>query len=324
MQLGMIGLGRMGGNIVRRLMRGGHACVVYDQNPAAVAGLTGEGAAGVDSIEAFVEKLVAPKVAWVMLPAGEITEATVARLGLLLGRGDIIIDGGNSNYKDDVRRSKALAEKGVQYVDAGTSGGVWGLERGYCMMIGGPRAAVDHLDPILATLAPGMGSISRTPGRDNTDPRPEKGYMHCGPTGSGHFAKMVHNGIEYGVMQAYGEGLDILKNVGNSSAPENAGFEFNLTDLTEIWRRGSVISSWLLDLTASALARSPALSEFSGSVEDSGEGRWTINAAVDETVSAEVLTAALYSRFRSRKEHTFTEKVLSAMRFAFGGHVEKL
>src|SRR5271166_4339419 len=296
MQLGMIGLGRMGGNIVRRLMRGGHACVVYDQNPAAVAGLTGEGAAGVDSIEAFVEKLVAPKVAWVMLPAGEITEATVARLGLLLGRGDIIIDGGNSNYKDDVRRSKALAEKGVQYVDAGTSGGVWGLERGYCMMIGGPRAAVDHLDPILATLAPGMGSISRTPGRDNTDPRPEKGYMHCGPTGSGHFAKMVHNGIEYGVMQAYGEGLDILKNVGNSSAPENAGFEFNLTDLTE----------------------------FSGAVEDSGEGRWTINAAVDETVSAEVLTAALYSRFRSRKEHTFTEKVLSAMRFAFGGHVEKL
>ena len=322
MQLGMIGLGRMGANITRRLMRGGHSCVVFDQSREAVSALVAEGAKGVNSLEGFVTGLSSPKVVWVMLPAGTVTEAMVAKLGEMLGEGDIIIDGGNSFYKDDVRRSKALRAKGIEYVDVGTSGGVWGLERGYCMMIGGSEGTVAKLDPIFATLAPGLGDIPRTAGRDNADSRPERGYMHCGPTGAGHFAKMVHNGIEYGLMQAYAEGFDILKNVGKGNVPENEGFEFNLTDLAEVWRRGSVVASWLLDLTALALARSPTLAEFSGSVSDSGEGRWTVMAAIEEAVPADVLTAALYTRFRSRQEHTFAEQVLSAMRFGFGGHTE--
>jgi 6-phosphogluconate dehydrogenase len=323
MQLGMIGLGRMGANIARRLMRGGHSCVVFDQSREAVAALTAEGAVGANSLGSFVTELPSPKIVWVMLPAGTVTEAMVAKLGDMLHEGDIIIDGGNSFYKDDVRRSKALRKKGVEYVDVGTSGGVWGLERGYCMMIGGPKETVAKLDPIFATLAPGLGDIPRTAGRDNTDSRPERGYMHCGPTGAGHFAKMIHNGIEYGMMQAYAEGFDILKNVAKGNVPENEGLAFNLTDLAEVWRRGSVVASWLLDLTALALAQSPTLSEFSGSVSDSGEGRWTIMAAIEEAVPADVLTAALYTRFRSRQEHTFAEQVLSAMRFGFGGHMEK-
>jgi 6-phosphogluconate dehydrogenase len=323
MQLGMIGLGRMGANIARRLIRGGHSCVVFDQSREAVAALTAEGAVGANSLGSFVTELSSPKVVWVMLPAGAVTEAMVAKLGDMLGEGDIIIDGGNSFYKDDVRRSKVLREKSIEYVDVGTSGGVWGLERGYCMMIGGAKETVAELDPIFATLAPGLGDIPRTAGRDNTDSRPERGYMHCGPTGAGHFAKMIHNGIEYGLMQAYAEGFDILKNVAKGNVPENEGFAFNLTDLAEVWRRGSVVASWLLDLTALALAQSPTLSEFSGSVSDSGEGRWTIMAAIEEAVPADVLTAALYTRFRSRQEHTFAEQVLSAMRFGFGGHTEK-
>jgi 6-phosphogluconate dehydrogenase len=319
----MIGLGRMGANIARRLIRGGHSCVVFDQSREAVAALTAEGAVGANSLGSFVTELSSPKVVWVMLPAGAVTEAMVAKLGDMLGEGDIIIDGGNSFYKDDVRRSKVLREKSIEYVDVGTSGGVWGLERGYCMMIGGAKETVAELDPIFATLAPGLGDIPRTAGRDNTDSRPERGYMHCGPTGAGHFAKMIHNGIEYGLMQAYAEGFDILKNVAKGNVPENEGFAFNLTDLAEVWRRGSVVASWLLDLTALALAQSPTLSEFSGSVSDSGEGRWTIMAAIEEAVPADVLTAALYTRFRSRQEHTFAEQVLSAMRFGFGGHTEK-
>jgi 6-phosphogluconate dehydrogenase len=319
----MIGLGRMGGNIVRRLMRDGHDCVVYDQNAAAVEALAREGATGADGLAGFVAKLKAPRVAWVMLPAGAITEATVQQLAGMLEPGDIIIDGGNSFYKDDVHRSKALAERGIEYVDVGTSGGVWGLERGYCMMIGGSKSAVEHLDPIFATLAPGVGEIPRTQGRKGEPSRAEQGYLHCGPSGAGHFVKMIHNGIEYGMMQAYAEGFDILKNAGIASVPENAGFDLKLDEIAEVWRRGSVVSSWLLDLTADAMAENPALSGFSGFVEDSGEGRWTVMAALEEAVPADVLSAALYTRFRSRQEHTFAERVLSAMRFGFGGHVEK-
>jgi len=322
MQIGMIGLGRMGGNIARRLMRQGHTTVVYDHDPKAGAAIASFGAAGSDSLEQFVKKLAAPRTAWVMLPAGKITEATIDALSKLMERGDIIIDGGNTFWQDDVRRGKALKERGIHYVDVGTSGGVWGLERGYCMMIGGDKPVVDRLDPIFAALAPGLGDIPRTAGREGRDPRVEQGYLHAGPVGAGHFVKMVHNGIEYGLMQAYAEGFDILKNANISALPAEHRFDLDVADIAEVWRRGSVIPSWLLDLTASALAQTPSLDTYSGFVEDSGEGRWTVNAAIDEAVPAEVLTAALFARFRSRKEHTFAEKILSAMRHGFGGHKE--
>ncbi|OAF13390.1 6-phosphogluconate dehydrogenase [Bradyrhizobium centrolobii] len=322
MQLGMIGLGRMGGNIVRRLMRDGHSTVVYDKDAKAVSGLAGEGAQGATTLEEFVAKLERPRTAWVMLPAGRITEATIDTLANVMQADDVIIDGGNTFWQDDVRRGKALKAHGIHYVDVGTSGGVWGLDRGYCMMIGGDKAVVDRLDPIFAALAPGAGDIPRTPGREGRDPRIERGYIHAGPVGAGHFVKMIHNGIEYGLMQAYAEGFDILKNASIEALPADHRFDFDLADIAEVWRRGSVIPSWLLDLTSTALADSPALSEYSGFVEDSGEGRWTVNAAIDEAVPAEVLTAALFARFRSRKEHTFAEKILSAMRAGFGGHKE--
>ena len=324
MQLGVIGLGRMGGNIVRRLQRSGHHCIAYDRNRGAVEKLVDDGAAGASSLEELVGKFTeAPRVVWVMLPAGKITGETVDVLGNLLGKGDIIIDGGNSFYKDDIRRSKALQAKGIHYVDVGTSGGVWGLERGYCMMVGGDKEAVDTIDPILGVLAPGIGDIPRTPGREKiTDTRAERGYIHAGPVGAGHFVKMVHNGIEYGLMQAYAEGFDILKGKNSDELEEDQRYDLNLTDIAEVWRRGSVISSWLLDLTASALVASPKLDHFSGVVDDSGEGRWTIEAAIEEAVPVNVLSAALYARFRSREDHTFGEKALSAMRFGFGGHIE--
>jgi len=322
MQLGMIGLGRMGGNIVRRLMRNGHTAVVYDKDAKAVAGLAGEGAVGAATLEEFVAKLDKPRTAWVMLPAGHITETTIEALAKLMQAGDVIIDGGNTFWQDDVRRGKALKQRGLAYLDVGTSGGIWGVERGYCMMIGGDREVVSRLDPIFTTLAPGKGDIPLTEGRDGRDSRVERGYIHAGPVGAGHFVKMVHNGIEYGLMQAYAEGFDILKNANSESLPAEHRFDFDIADIAEVWRRGSVIPSWLLDLTASALAESPALSNYSGFVEDSGEGRWTVNAAIDEAVPAEVLTAALFARFRSRKEHTFAEKILSAMRAGFGGHKE--
>jgi len=322
MQIGIIGLGRMGSNISRRLMKAGHSCVVFDANAAPRDALAKEGAVGTASLAEMVKALEKPRVVWVMLPAGRITEETVGRLGGMLEAGDIIIDGGNSYYKDDVRRAKILAEKKIRYVDCGTSGGVWGLERGYCMMIGGTKEAVDHLDPIFAALAPGPGDIARTPGREKEDPRAEQGYIHAGPSGAGHFVKMIHNGIEYGLMQAYAEGFDILRNKSSKALPEDERFELNLTDISEVWRRGSVISSWLLDLSAAALVKDPQLEQFSGFVEDSGEGRWTIEAAIEEAVPAEVLSSALYARFRSRQDHTFGEKILSAMRFGFGGHVE--
>jgi 6-phosphogluconate dehydrogenase len=322
MQLGMIGLGRMGGNIVRRLMKQGHTAVVYDKDPKAVAALVAEGADGATTLEDFVAKLTAPRTAWVMLPAGRITEEAIDTLAGLMRADDVVIDGGNAFWQDDVRRGKALKQRGIHYLDVGTSGGVWGLERGYCMMIGGDKAVVDRLDPIFATLAPGPGDVPRTPAREDRDPRVENGYIHAGPVGSGHFVKMIHNGIEYGLMQAYAEGFDILKNANSSVLPAEHRFDFDLADIAEVWRRGSVIPSWLLDLTASALARQPTLETYSGFVEDSGEGRWTVNAAIDEAVPAEVLTAALFARFRSRRDHTFAEKVLSAMRDGFGGHKE--
>ena len=323
MQIGMIGLGRMGANIVRRLMKnGGHQAVVYDKSQKAVAELASEGATGAASLEDLVKKLKAPRTIWVMLPSGAITEATIETLGTLLAPDDVIIDGGNTFWQDDVRRGKSLAGKKIHYVDVGTSGGVWGLERGYCMMIGGDKAVVERLDPIFATMAPGLGDIPRTTGREGRNPRVEQGYIHTGPIGSGHFVKMVHNGIEYGLMQAYAEGFDILKNANIDALPEDHRFTLDIADIAEVWRRGSVIPSWLLDLTASALAKNEALDQYSGFVEDSGEGRWTINAAIDEAVPAEVLTAALFARFRSRKDHTFAEKILSAMRAGFGGHKE--
>lgn len=322
MQLGMIGLGRMGGNIVRRLMRQGHSTVVYDKDTKAVAGLTADGAVGSATLEEFISKLERPRTAWVMLPAGRITEATIDTIAGVMQEGDVVIDGGNTFWQDDVRRGKALKARGIHYVDVGTSGGVWGLDRGYCMMIGGEKQVVDRLDPIFAALAPGAGDIPRTEGREGRDPRIERGYIHAGPVGAGHFVKMIHNGIEYGLMQAYAEGFDILKNANIEALPEDHRYDFDLADIAEVWRRGSVIPSWLLDLTSTALADSPQLSEYSGFVEDSGEGRWTVNAAIDEAVPAEVLTAALYARFRSRKEHTFAEKILSAMRAGFGGHKE--
>jgi 6-phosphogluconate dehydrogenase len=322
MQLGMIGLGRMGGNIVRRLMRNGHTTVVYDRDTKAVSSLAADGSVGTGSLEEFVSKLEKPRTIWVMLPAGKITEDSIAQLAKLMESGDVIIDGGNTFWQDDVRRGKMLKERGLYYIDVGTSGGVWGLDRGYCMMIGGDKAVVDRLDPIFASLAPGTGDIPRTPGRDNRDSRVERGYIQAGPVGAGHFVKMIHNGIEYGLMQAYAEGFDILKNASSEALPAEHRFAFDLADIAEVWRRGSVIPSWLLDLTASALARQPGLEKYSGFVEDSGEGRWTVNAAIDEAVPAEVLTAALFARFRSRKDHTFAEKILSAMREGFGGHHE--
>ena len=322
MQLGMVGLGRMGANMTRRLMRGGHTMVVSDLSAAAVKGLAGEGAVASSSLDDLVSKLKAPRAAWIMVPAGDPTEKTVQTLLAHMQAGDAIIDGGNSYFKDDVRRSKMCREKGVHYVDVGTSGGVWGLERGYCMMIGGPKEAVARLDPIFKTLAPGRGDIPRTPGRENLGGTAEQGYIHCGPSGSGHFVKMVHNGIEYGMMQAYAEGFDIFKNATSKELPEEIRYDLNLADIAEVWRRGSVVASWLLDLTAMALAENPTLAEYSGFVQDSGEGRWTIQAALEEAVPAEVLSAALYTRFRSRQDHTFAEKILSAMRQKFGGHVE--
>ncbi|MBW5440692.1 decarboxylating 6-phosphogluconate dehydrogenase [Bradyrhizobium canariense] len=322
MQLGMIGLGRMGGNIVRRLMRHGHSTVVYDKDAKAVAGLAADGAVGSATLEEFIAKLERPRAAWVMLPAGHITETTIDTIAGAMQEGDVIIDGGNTFWQDDVRRGKALKQRGIHYVDVGTSGGVWGLDRGYCMMIGGEKQVVDRLDPIFAALAPGAGDISRTEGREGRDPRIEQGYIHAGPVGAGHFVKMIHNGIEYGLMQAYAEGFDILKNANIEALPADHRYDFDLADIAEVWRRGSVIPSWLLDLTSTALADSPALTEYSGFVDDSGEGRWTVNAAIDEAVPAEVLTAALFARFRSRKEHTFAEKILSAMRAGFGGHKE--
>jgi 6-phosphogluconate dehydrogenase len=322
MQLGVVGLGRMGGNIVRRLMRAGHAAVVYDHNPEAVKDLAGEDATGTESLEDLVATLEAPRVVWVMLPAGDITEATIQQLAGLLEEGDTIIDGGNTFWQDDVRRAAQLRSRGLHYIDVGTSGGVWGLDRGYCLMIGGETAVVERLDPIFAALAPGGGDLSITPGREGRDPRAEQGYFHAGPNGAGHFVKMIHNGIEYGLMQAYAEGFDILRNASSPALPPEHRFDFDVADVAEVWRRGSVITSWLLDLTATALAEDEHLSSYSGYVEDSGEGRWTIQAAIDEAVPAEVLTAALYARFRSRQEHTFAEKMLSAMRKGFGGHVE--
>jgi 6-phosphogluconate dehydrogenase len=322
MQLGMIGLGRMGGNIVRRLQRKGHECVVFDQNAGAIKALTKEGATAGSDLSDLVRRLKAPRAVWVMLPAGKITEDAVDQLGKLLDKGDIIIDGGNSFYKDDVRRALALRDKGIHYVDCGTSGGVWGLDRGYCLMIGGDKAVVDHLDPIFDALAPGKGDVAPTPGREKRDARVERGYVHCGPSGAGRFAKMVHNGIEYGLMQAYAEGFNILRRASSDALPPEHRFSFDVADIAEVWRRGSVIGSWLLDLTSIALARDPDLAKYSGVVDDSGEGRWTVMAAIEEAVAADVLSAALYARFRSRDRESFADKLLSAMRHEFGGHVE--
>jgi 6-phosphogluconate dehydrogenase len=318
----MIGLGRMGANLVRRLMRHGHACVAFDSDARAVAALAAEGAAPAATHQVLVQQLAPPRAVWVMLPSGKITEDTIATLATLLQPGDVIIDGGNSFWQDDIRRAATLKPAGIHYVDVGTSGGVWGLDRGYCIMAGGEKTVIERLDPIFAALAPGQGSIPRTEGREGRDPRVEQGYIHAGPVGAGHFVKMVHNGIEYGLMQAYAEGFDILKNANARSLPAEHRFDFDLADIAEVWRRGSVIPSWLLDLTAAALAGSPGLEQYSGHVEDSGEGRWTVNAAIDEAVPAEVLTAALFARFRSRQDHTFAEKILSAMRAGFGGHKE--
>jgi 6-phosphogluconate dehydrogenase len=335
MQLGMIGLGRMGANMVRRLLKGGHQCVVFDMSAKAVAELVKEKAVGSGSIAEFVKTLAKPRAVWLMVPAG-VVDKTIADLLPHLEAGDILIDGGNSYYIDDIRRAKELGPKRIHYVDVGTSGGVWGLERGYCMMIGGERDVVAHLDPIFATLAPGRGTIPRTPGREKAAGTAEQGYLHCGPNGAGHFVKMVHNGIEYGLMAAYAEGINVLKaaGIGRKSGavdaettplrdPEHYQYELNLPDIAEVWRRGSVISSWLLDLQAAALMKDPALSNFAGRVSDSGEGRWTIKAAIDEGVPAHVLSSALYERFSSRGEADFADKLLSAMRYEFGGHLEK-
>lgn len=323
MQIGMIGLGKMGSNMVRRLMKKGHQCVVYDQNAETVRALAEAGAAGAGSLQEFAGKLEIPKTVWIMVPSGVPTENTVLELSKLLPSGSAIIDGGNSFFQDDVRRAIMLQPLGIHYVDAGTSGGVWGIERGYCLMIGGDPETVKRLDPIFAALAPGATDIPPTPGRDPHKGTATQGYLHCGPSGAGHFVKMVHNGIEYGVMQAYAEGFDIMRGVNCKDVPGNRRYELNLGDIAEVWRRGSVISSWLLDLTAMALAEDPALAEYTGYVQDSGEGRWTIQAAIEEGIPAEVLSSALYTRFRSREEHSFAEKVLSAMRQKFGGHIEQ-
>lgn len=323
MQLGMVGLGRMGGNMVRRLMRAGHECVVYDRNLAAGKELEKEGAIAADSLEDLAKKLSKPRHIWVMVPAGAPTEQSVVDLSEVLARGDTIIDGGNSYYKDDVRRAKQAEKRGIHYVDAGTSGGVWGLERGYCLMIGGEEEVVCRLDPIFKALAPGKGDIERTEGREKLGGTCEQGYLHCGPSGSGHFVKMVHNGIEYGIMQAYAEGFEIFRHANSDALDESLRYDLNLADIAEVWRRGSVVGSWLLDLTAMALTEDPQLTKFTGFVEDSGEGRWTIQAAIEEAVPVEVLSAALYTRFRSREMNPFGEKLLSAMRNKFGGHMEQ-
>ncbi|HLX26511.1 MAG TPA: decarboxylating 6-phosphogluconate dehydrogenase [Candidatus Cybelea sp.] len=335
MQLGMIGLGRMGANMVRRLMRAGHTCVVYDRDAGAVKALASEGAQGAATLVEFVQKLEKPRATWLMVPAG-VVDDSVADLAPLLEKGDALIDGGNSYYIDDISRAKQLQPKGIDYLDVGTSGGVWGLERGYCMMIGGPEAAVKRLDPIFSALAPGRGDIPRTPGREKAGGTSENGYLHCGPSGAGHFVKMVHNGIEYGMMAAYAEGLGVLRsaNVGKQKQvasaettplrdPEHYQYDLNLADVTEVWRRGSVVASWLLDLTAAALMEDPQLTKFGGRVSDSGEGRWTIKAAIDEAVPVPVLTSALFERFASRGEAEFQNKLLSAMRYEFGGHLEQ-
>ena len=325
MKIGMIGLGRMGGNITRRLIAHGHEVVVWDHDQKSIDTLAGEGAEAASSLEDMQGKLPDPAIFWVMLPAGDPTQQTIDKLVEISGAGTVVIDGGNTFYKDDIRRAKGLREKDMHYVDVGTSGGVWGLERGYCMMIGGEKEVVDRLDPIFDALAPGLGDIPRTPGRsmnDGEDPRAEKGYIHAGDAGAGHFVKMIHNGIEYGLMQAYAEGFDILKSKKSDKLPEDERFDLNLTDIAEVWRRGSVISSWLLDLTASALAKDQTLDTFSGRVADSGEGHWTIEAAMEEAVPVNVLSASLFARYRSRVDHTFADQVLSAMRFGFGGHVE--
>lgn len=325
MMIGMVGLGRMGANLVRRLMRDGHGAVVFDRDPKPGAKLASEGATAAASLTTLVTALPAPRTVWVMLPAGAVTEACIDELAGLLGPGDTIIDGGNTFWKDDIRRAATLAKKGIGYIDIGTSGGVHGLERGYCLMIGGDKAVVDRLDPIFRALSPGLGEIERTRNRqDGTvrDARPELGYIHAGPVGSGHFVKMIHNGIEYGMMQAFAEGFDIMRNVGGAAMPEEHRLQLNVADIAETWRRGSVVTSWLLDLTAEAMAEDENLDAYSGHVDDSGEGRWTVQAAVETATPAEVLTSALYTRFRSRKSHTYAEKVLSAMRKGFGGHVE--
>ena len=322
MQLGMIGLGKMGANMVKRLLKAGHTCVVYDRSPENVKALVLVGAQGASSLEELIQKLDKPRAAWMMVPSGEPTEQTAQKLHALMDSGDVIIDGGNSFFKDDVRRAEAFQKKGVHYVDVGTSGGVWGVERGYCLMMGGPVEVVKRLDPLFKSLSPGHGTIEKTRGRDGKKGTSEEGYLHCGPVGSGHFVKMIHNGIEYGLMQALAEGFDIMKNATSDALPENIRYDLNLPDIAEVWRRGSVVSSWLLDLAANALTASPTLKEFTGFVNDSGEGRWTVMAALEEAVPADVLTAALYTRFRSRQEHTFAEKLLSALRNQFGGHVE--
>ena len=335
MQLGMIGLGRMGANMARRLLKNGHQCIVFDLSPTAVQALVQEKAVGADSLADLVKRLTKPRAVWLMVPAA-LVDKTIADLAPLLEAGDTLIDGGNSYYVDDIRRAKDLAANGIDYIDVGTSGGVWGLERGYCMMIGGPQATVERLDPIFRTLAPGLGEIGRTPGRENLAGTAEMGYLHCGPSGAGHFVKMVHNGIEYGLMAAYAEGLSILRaaDVGTKQGeidaettplrdPELYQYTLNLPDITELWRRGSVIASWLLDLTAAALVEDPALAKFAGRVSDSGEGRWTIKAAIDEAIPAPVLSAALYERFSSRGDADFQNKLMSAMRYEFGGHLEK-
>ncbi len=323
MHIGLIGLGKMGGNMVRRLKKGGHEITVFDMSAENVKKLVDEGNEGASSLEDLVKKLPKPRAVWVMVPSGKPTEETVHTLGNAMESGDMIVDGGNSFFQDDVRRAAELKKKGIHYVDAGTSGGVWGVERGYCLMIGAADEAFKTLEPVFKTLAPGRGDIDRTPGREKVGGTSEEGYLHCGPPGSGHYVKMVHNGIEYGIMQAYAEGFDILQNADVKSVPEERRFTLNLPDIAEVWRRGSVIGSWLLDLTAMALVENPDLSNYSGFVEDSGEGRWTVNAAVEQAVPAEVLTSALFARFRSRQEHTFGEKMLSAMRFKFGGHIEQ-
>lgn len=334
MQLAMIGLGRMGANMVRRIMKQGHECVVFDTNPAVVQELVAEGAIGSTSLEDLVSKLQAPRNVWIMIPAA-ITDKIVDQLAGLLSPDDTIIDGGNSFYRDDRRRAASLKEKGLHYVDVGTSGGVWGLERGYCMMIGGDTVAVERLDPVFRALAPGLGNVDRTPGRDKLPGTAEQGYLHCGPSGAGHFVKMVHNGIEYGIMAAFAEGFDILAhaNIAKQTHEQDAEtaplmnpdlvYDINLADVAEVWRRGSVISSWLLDLAAAALAEDPELSRFTGRVSDSGEGRWTVTAAIEEGVQCDILSSALFARFRSRQEHTVAEKICSAMRYQFGGHLEK-